>query len=89
MTDLMPLAPTNDVAIEYDRRHLALYASLLDAAEAGGCWQSAATDLMGLDLASKGAEDCWRSHLERARWIIGEGLPSAVDRFGSLPVEVD
>jgi len=31
---------------------------------------------MGLDPLADGAHDCWRSHLDRARWIIGDGLAS-------------
>lgn len=76
------LAPTETVAVDYDRRHLALYAALLDAADAGQDWREMASSLMGLDVDSVGAKTCWQSHLERARWIVGEGLASAISVFG-------
>ena len=76
------LAPTSEVAVDYDQRHLSLYAALLDADDAGGYWRDAATFLMQLDVNNRTAEACWRSHLERARWIIGEGLGSALLVFG-------
>ena len=77
------------VVVEYDRRHLALYASLLDAADAGVDWRISATELMRLDLTDCSAEACWRSHLERARWIVGEGLGSALVAFGARPRQAD
>ncbi len=78
------VAPLGTVVSDYDRHHLALYAALLDADAAGEDWQQAAVSLMGIDLADAGAEACWRSHLERARWIVGDGLAAAVTTFGTL-----
>lgn len=75
-------APSGHDVVEYDRRHLALYAAMLDADDAGLDWADAARTLMGIDTAEVGAEACWRSHLERARWIIGDGLTKAVSAFG-------
>lgn len=77
------LAPTGDAVVDYDRQHLALYAALLDAVDAGRDWQVAAADLMGLDGTDRDAEACWRSHLDRARWIVGEGLGSALVAFSA------
>jgi len=73
-----------DVAeiFEYDRHHLAMYAALLDAADREMAWDEAAAAIMGLDVSQPGAEVCWRSHLERARWIVGEGLGQAIEAFG-------
>ena len=76
------LAPMGTVSVDYDRRNLALYAALLDAGDAGQDWRLVARVLMGLDVDRAGAEACWRSHLDRARWIIGEGLASAIVAFG-------
>ena len=73
-------APTGQ-AVAYDREHLALYAALLQADDAGRDWREAASSLMHLDPAAKDAEACWRSHLERARWIVGEGLAQALVVF--------
>lgn len=75
-------APAGEHVVEYDRRHLALYAAMLDADGAGLDWADAARTLMGIDTAEADAKACWRSHLERARWIIGDGLAKAVSAFG-------
>ncbi len=75
------LAPSGDMAVDYDRHHLALYAALLEADDAGGDWRDAASSLMQLDVTDSDAEACWRSHLERGRWIVGDGLGIAIDAF--------
>ena len=77
------LAPTGNAVIDYDRRHLALYAALLEADDAGSDWRGAASSLMRLDVSDADAEACWRSHLERARWIVGDGLGSALVAFNA------
>ena len=76
------LAPTGSQIGEYDRQHLALYAAMLDADAAGRHWTDAASDLIGLDIKAVGARACWTSHLERARWIVGDGLANAILAFG-------
>jgi hypothetical protein len=75
------LAPSGDAVLDYDRRHLALYAALLDADDSGMDWREAASSLMRLEVGAVDAETCWRSHLERARWIVGDGLGIAIDAF--------
>ncbi len=77
------VAPSDDVAVDYDRRNLALYAALLDADDAGTGWQDAASSLMQIDVTDQDAQACWRSHLDRARWIVGDGLASALVTFGA------
>lgn len=74
-------APDGAAVVDYDRLHLALYAALLEANDAGGDWQDAASSLMRLDITDNEAEACWRSHLDRARWIVGSGLGNAVAAF--------
>ena len=74
-------APNGRTVSEYDRWHLPLYAALLDAADTGQDWRDAASIILGLDASDAGAEACWRSHLERARWIVGEGLAQAIEAF--------
>ena len=76
-------APSGEEVVEYDRRNLALYAALLEADDAGRDWREAAASLMHLDLAHAEAETCWRSHLERARWFVGEGLATALVAFNA------
>ncbi|AMK19605.1 hypothetical protein K663_16135 [Sphingobium sp. MI1205] len=79
---LRNVAP-NGQPTSYDRRLLSLYAALLDADTAGEHWRETAISLMGLDPNHGDIEHCWRSHLDRARWIVGEGLHEACDAFGS------
>ena len=85
MSMIEALAPSGDEVVDYDRRNLALYAALLEAADAGRDWRAAASDLMRLDATDPDAEACWRSHLERARWIVGDGMANAVAAFGERP----
>lgn len=85
MGGIEQLAPSGTDVVDYDRRNLALYAALLEADDAGRDWRDAATSLMRLDVTDKQAEACWQSHLERARWIVGEGLAAAVVTFGTRP----
>lgn len=75
-------APSGDVT-PYDRHHLALYAALLDAETMGTEWRDAARTLMLLNPEGKDTQRCWKSHLDRARWIVGEGLAQACTAFGS------
>lgn len=82
MTGLEALAPTGDAVVDYDQRNLSLYAALLDAHDAEVDWQIAAEDVMGLDPKAPDAECCWRSHLTRAQWIVGEGMAAALTAFG-------
>lgn len=82
MRDILDVAPSGDAATDYDRRQLALYAALLDADDMGLDWRKAVVSLMQLDPLRPGAELCWHSHLERARWIVGPGLAQAVEVFG-------
>jgi len=42
---------------------------------------------MLLDVNQCDAEACWRSHLERARWIVGEGLATALVAFNTRVVQ--
>lgn len=77
------LAPTENAVIDYDRRCLALYAALLEANDAGRDWQDAASSLMQIDVTESDAEACWHSHLERARWIVGDGLGIALEAFNA------
>lgn len=76
-------APTGDQVVDYDRRNLSLYAALLDADDAGRSWQEAASSLMQLEVACDDAQACWQSHIDRARWIIGDGMEAAVSAFSA------
>lgn len=78
-------APSSDQVVEYDRRNLALYAALIEADDSGRDWREVACSIMRLDLEQPDAEACWRSHLERARWIISDGMEAAVTAFSFRP----
>lgn len=80
-----PLAPSGNTVLDYDRHHLALYAALLDDADSGRDWRQSAADILGIDPDADHAERCWRSHLDRARWIVGDGLGAAISAFGVRP----
>jgi len=79
---LLNEAPTGQVS-EYDRKHLAVYAELLDADATGVGWAEGARTLlcMDKDTPSAIARRCWESHLHRARWILGEGFADAIVAF--------
>lgn len=79
---IAPLGAPDGELTDYDLRNLAAFAALLDAAKAGEDWREAASTILGLDVSDARAEACWRSHLERARWIVGEGLGQAIEAFG-------
>jgi hypothetical protein len=81
MHNLLAVAPGNEIT-DYDRRHLSLYAALLDAEAAGSDWRDVAATLMKLDPGDAGSRACWQSHLARAHWIVGDGLANAVVAFG-------
>ena len=76
-------APSGNDVLDYDREHIALYAALLEADDAGSDWEDAASSLMHLDVTHENAAACWRSHIERARWIVGEGLAAALGAFNA------
>lgn len=88
MDGIEPLAPMTTEVVDYDRRHLALYAAILEAEDAGRPWEVAASSLMHLDVTHSSAEACWRSHVERARWIVGAGLATALTAFNTRRVPI-
>jgi len=82
MGDILDFAPSGEAVTAYDLHQIALYAALIDAADTMVLWQDAAAKIMDIDPQAAGAEACWRSHLDRARWIVGPGLAQAVTTFG-------
>lgn len=82
---LSTVAPSSEMVLDYDRRHLLTYAELLDAETAGIGWQAGSLAILGIDPATdpERARLCWESHLARARWIVGEGLAHAIAAFGN------
>lgn len=77
--------PPGEPVTEYDRFCLPIYAALVSDADAGVDWRQSALTLLHIEEDNAEAEACWRSHLERARWIVGEGLAAALVAFSGRP----
>ena len=73
--DFLDEPPRSATATEYDRKHLKLYARLLDAEADGADWQEAVTILFGIDPVDEPerARRVHESHLTRARWMTEHG----------------
>jgi hypothetical protein len=74
-------APCDDALTFYDRQHFLTYARLIDADREGANWKSSAAKILQRDVENDphGAELCYRSHLARARWLVGAGLDKFLD----------
>jgi len=77
-------APNNPAMTDYDRVQMLTYARLLDAESDGYGWTDVAVEVLDLDVAADpaGAKRCWQSHLDRARWIVGDGLAAVIASDG-------
>jgi hypothetical protein len=77
---LNPRAPDCEAVTAYDQQHFLTYARLLDAERQAQDWREAAADILKLDVAHDpaAAEQCFRSHIARAHWIVGPGLVAIV-----------
>lgn len=69
------IAPSGQHLTEYDRKHVKLYARLLDADADGADWGEAVEVLFGIDPAREPdrARRVHDSHLQRARWMTHAG----------------
>ncbi|HMO31007.1 DUF2285 domain-containing protein [Enterovirga sp.] len=69
------VAPSGRHLTEYDRKHVKLYARLLDAEADGADWQEAVEVLFGIDPAREPdrAWPVYDSHLRRAHWMTQSG----------------
>lgn len=67
--------PSDDVATDYDRSHLKLYARLLDAEADGASVAEIVDILFGIDAQNdpNRAKKVHDSHLSRARWMAENG----------------
>jgi hypothetical protein len=61
---------------DYDRAHFLTYARILDAVRFDQAWQAAAIEILGLDVKGDeyGSYRIWHAHVDRAEWIVGDGL---------------
>ena len=75
ISSLQDVPPQGAVVTDYDRRHMAQYMRLLDAAGEGASWQEAARIILGLDTQKEPerARLVHDTHLERARWLSSVG----------------
>jgi hypothetical protein len=76
----LKLIMLNDRITEYDRAHFLSYARILDAVRFNQTWQEAARDILDLDAESDepSAYRIWCAHVDRAEWIVGDGLALVV-----------
>ncbi|SEI55377.1 hypothetical protein SAMN05518849_10151 [Sphingobium sp. AP50] len=81
MTNLIDVPSEEGEVCDYDLNNLALYAALMDAADAGLSWQESARQILRLDEYDIISFDLYERHLQRARWIVGKGLQSALIAF--------
>jgi hypothetical protein len=72
----LKLVMRDDQITKYDRVHFLTYARILDAVRSDQTWQEAARDILDLDAESDetGAYRIWCAHVDRAEWIVSDGL---------------
>ena len=79
MAELTPtvadVAVWSDQITPYDERLFLTYARLLDADSESADWRDAARIILLLDPDEnpERARQCWRSHLDRAKWVATTG----------------
>ena len=75
VSDLERVMPDGQIT-EYDRAHFLTYARILDAVRFGQAWQDATREILGIDVTGDevSAYRIWGAHIDRAEWIVGDGL---------------
>jgi hypothetical protein len=65
-----------DAITGYDRANFVTYARILNAVRHKQPWDEAAAEILGLEVSNDpaGAYSMWRAHVDRAEWIVGDGL---------------
>lgn len=74
--DFLDEPPESPELTDYDRRHLKLYARLLDANAAGASWEDAFRILFATagDTEPNRAQRIHAAHLKRAEWMSTTGF---------------
>jgi hypothetical protein len=74
--EVAALAPSCNAITLYDQSHLITYARLLSDERAGIGWAESAQTILRCHVEKDvdSANACWRSHLDRAQWLISDGL---------------
>jgi hypothetical protein len=72
----LKLVMRDDQITQYDRAHFLTYARILDAVRSDQIWQDAASEILDIDVAGDelGAYCVWIAHVDRAEWIVSDGL---------------
>jgi hypothetical protein len=81
MAPTADMAPTDAIVTDYDQAHFLTYARVLDAERDGLDWETGLTTILHRDFgdALSAGKTCWDSHVERANWIVGDGLAALLD----------
>ncbi len=77
-------APTGGELTAYDEVHMVTYLRLLDADREGVPWKEAALAVLHRDVRDdpRRTKRCWRSHLDRARWMTETGYRQLLTQGG-------
>ena len=80
--DVGDLAPTVLEITIYDEAHYVTYLRLLDAETDGADWREVARIVLHRDPAIEAERTrlCWRSHLDRARWMTKTGYRKILEQ---------
>jgi len=78
-------APATPGLSPYDEKHLITYLRLLDAEAAGADWKDVARAVLHLDPGTDEARAklAWKSHLDRAHWLVKNGFRHLLDSPGA------
>ena len=80
--DVDDLAPTVPELTIYDEAHFLTYLRLLDAETDGADWHEVARIVLHRDpvIEAERTRLCWRSHLDRARWMTKTGYRKILEK---------
>jgi hypothetical protein len=81
MAPTADMAPTDATVTDYDQAHFLTYARVLDAERDGLDWETGLTTILHRDFGDDVtmSKRCWDSHVERANWIVGDGLAALLE----------
>jgi hypothetical protein len=79
--DIADAPPASETLTAYDEAHLIVYMRLLDAEAAGADWREVARIVLGRDFDQEPEQTtiCWRTHLDRAQWMVTKGYRQLLD----------
>jgi hypothetical protein len=75
------MAPTDAIVTDYDQAHFLTYARVLDAERDGFDWAAGLKSILYRDFGDDGTmgKRCWDSHVERANWIVKNGIATMLE----------